>query len=574
MPKSLLTRTKLPVVCFAYAIATTAFAQSSSDLLDAADERINKNNREELLERYRQALEYSGMLKRFVGATAEETKKRELEIAGSLFNEYLDPERIEGGWAFSMPSPLPPSDGERIQRFAYDVVKETVRLKLSWDPEGLPILKCIYASGIWRDVLEDGAGCPAPPNDIAKLQKRIDTQLRLRDLVPKVSQVADQMRRYQQECGRLPRAGEIDFFLPDSQQVDSDAWGGLEAGADDQSVWVVHRDDIGTIAMAHAAVTDDSAESAPEKGCLAASGGYASFPGLYEAGVGHSQCSHMQPSLELHALVKVSPPAGYNNDHRKLACGMGSPPVLVEMPARFSGMREYAGRYELKREEFAKFVEQSKYVTVAEAPGGKGCHAMNPGTGEIALDSAANWRNPGFRQGDDHPVVCVSYNDAQAYLKWLNKFSPGGVFQLAGNAWVYGFLVTGASSADELAKISCAAGNIRDVTKNEEGLEWSAVCSDGHFYTAPAGSFPPSADGVHDWFGNVSELTEEQRPESDSGQLVRAIFGGSWANTAAQFDFVKDAQQAGGGFIAGVEDDDALSTVGFRVSYSRRKESE
>lgn len=34
--------------------------------------------------------------------------------------------------------------------------------------------------------------------------------------------------------------------------------------------------------------------------------------------------------------------------------------------------------------------------------------------------SGRNWRNPGFCQSDGHPVVCVSWEDAQAYVRWLN----------------------------------------------------------------------------------------------------------------------------------------------------------
>ena len=31
-----------------------------------------------------------------------------------------------------------------------------------------------------------------------------------------------------------------------------------------------------------------------------------------------------------------------------------------------------------------------------------------------------NWRNDGFEQTDEHPVVNVSWNDAVAFCKWLS----------------------------------------------------------------------------------------------------------------------------------------------------------
>jgi formylglycine-generating enzyme required for sulfatase activity len=38
-------------------------------------------------------------------------------------------------------------------------------------------------------------------------------------------------------------------------------------------------------------------------------------------------------------------------------------------------------------------------------------------------DAQRSWLSPGFAQGDDHPVVCVSWGDAQAYVAWLSAFT-------------------------------------------------------------------------------------------------------------------------------------------------------
>ena len=32
-----------------------------------------------------------------------------------------------------------------------------------------------------------------------------------------------------------------------------------------------------------------------------------------------------------------------------------------------------------------------------------------------------SWRNPGYAQSDEHPVACVSRDDAQAYARWLSE---------------------------------------------------------------------------------------------------------------------------------------------------------
>lgn len=83
------------------------------------------------------------------------------------------------------------------------------------------------------------------------------------------------------------------------------------------------------------------------------------------------------------------------------------------------------GRYEVTRGEFARFISDSGYKTEAEKAGG--CAAWTGSEWKYQADR--HWRQPGFDQGDDHPVVCVSWNDAQAYVKWLNgksKEKPSG----------------------------------------------------------------------------------------------------------------------------------------------------
>lgn len=50
--------------------------------------------------------------------------------------------------------------------------------------------------------------------------------------------------------------------------------------------------------------------------------------------------------------------------------------------------------------------------------------ALLNGEVNISLtDDSANWRNPGFEQDGQHPVVCVSWDDAQAYVAWLTEYT-------------------------------------------------------------------------------------------------------------------------------------------------------
>ncbi|MBQ1864925.1 MAG: formylglycine-generating enzyme family protein, partial [Thermoguttaceae bacterium] len=78
----------------------------------------------------------------------------------------------------------------------------------------------------------------------------------------------------------------------------------------------------------------------------------------------------------------------------------------------------YMQQYPVTRGDFAKFVEATGYKTTAEQ---KGSAWGLDKDGTWKNIDGLNWRNPGFSQSDDHPVVCVSWNDAQKYVEWLNE---------------------------------------------------------------------------------------------------------------------------------------------------------
>jgi formylglycine-generating enzyme required for sulfatase activity len=52
-------------------------------------------------------------------------------------------------------------------------------------------------------------------------------------------------------------------------------------------------------------------------------------------------------------------------------------------------------------------------------------------------DASKSWRNPGFPQTDDHPVVCVSWNDAEAYIRWLSEKTTKKYRLLTEAEWEY-----------------------------------------------------------------------------------------------------------------------------------------
>jgi sulfatase modifying factor 1 len=221
---------------------------------------------------------------------------------------------------------------------------------------------------------------------------------------------------------------------------------------------------------------------------------------------------------------------------------MGSHESLEEMkktftqyePRRFNHTDEYPvhkvritrafwmGVYPVTIREFTQFVKATDYKTDAErndpaldTPGeprriGPGGYGYNKETGK--LDTERNpkhtWRDTGFPQNDDHPVVDVSWNDAVAFCKWLGR-KEGKTYRLPTEAeWEYACragTTTRYWSGDDpesLVKIA----NIYDQSSAKVFPEWSKFAlkgDDGFPFTAPVGSFRPNAFGLYDMHGNV-----------------------------------------------------------------------
>jgi formylglycine-generating enzyme required for sulfatase activity len=199
----------------------------------------------------------------------------------------------------------------------------------------------------------------------------------------------------------------------------------------------------------------------------------------------------------------------------------------------------YLGKYEVTVGQFRAFVNATGYRTEAEK--GDGADHFTGSGWKIGAN--INWRNPGLSQTDRHPVVCVSYNDAVAFVEWLSR-TAGKTYRLPTEAeWEYA-----ARSGGKKYKYSWGngspSGNIGDISVKREFPEWPNSIwegyNDGYAFTAPVGSFSPNELGLYDMTGNVwewcsdwfgvkyyseSRRTNPQGP--DSGQF-RVIRGGSW----------------------------------------------
>ena len=145
------------------------------------------------------------------------------------------------------------------------------------------------------------------------------------------------------------------------------------------------------------------------------------------------------------------------------------------------------GRYE---------VTVGEYRAFASATGG------GAGGGCVAPRDGDSWRDPGFPQTDRHPVTCVSWDDAQAYVSWLSR-TTGMSYRLPTEAeW---------DRAAAGSQRGCDLGRTRN------------------FATCPVGSYGSNAAGLSDMVGNLWEWVEDCR-EGDCG--LRVLRGSSLDNLA------------------------------------------
>ncbi|MDO8302282.1 MAG: SUMF1/EgtB/PvdO family nonheme iron enzyme [Sedimentisphaerales bacterium] len=173
------------------------------------------------------------------------------------------------------------------------------------------------------------------------------------------------------------------------------------------------------------------------------------------------------------------------------------------------------------------------------------------------LDKEVSWKNPGFKQEADHPVVGVSWEDAKAFCAWLTKKE-----RKAGRI--------GAEQEYRLptdAEWSAAAGDSNYPWGNEWPLpkgagnyadeafvaklpkqEWAHVPgNDGYERTSPVGAFKANRLGLYDMGGNVWQWCEDwYRADMNTqavldtfpsfkndggGQKYHLLRGAAWCNT-------------------------------------------
>jgi len=199
----------------------------------------------------------------------------------------------------------------------------------------------------------------------------------------------------------------------------------------------------------------------------------------------------------------------------------------------------HMGTCEVTRGQFAAFVDAAGYLTQAER---EGWAFAWDGRLWDKVDGAS-WKKVGFDQTDEHPVICVSFDDAIAFCRWMTKKTGRNIllpteaqFEYAARAGTTTAFPWGDKWEDGKGWANAADETARKTYRGWKSFPWE----DGYLFTSPVGAYRANAFGLYDMTGNVWEWTgdwydkdyykkgpnvDPQGPAKGSRRVMR---GGSW----------------------------------------------
>ncbi|MTI11005.1 SUMF1/EgtB/PvdO family nonheme iron enzyme [Curvivirga aplysinae] len=192
-------------------------------------------------------------------------------------------------------------------------------------------------------------------------------------------------------------------------------------------------------------------------------------------------------------------------------------------------------RSEITLGQFTYFLEKTGHTM------GQKCYASEGG--EWAEKKGVFWGTPNYFQEQNHPVVCVNWNDAQAYVKWLSE-KTGQKYRLLSEAeWEYAAKggMEGKFWFDNIPMLQCiyvngAAGETDEENRLQE-------CSDDFKYTSSVYHMPPNPFGLYAMNGNVWEWVQDCNTDNYQNAPIngnadeshgcdqRALRGGGFLNS-------------------------------------------
>lgn len=284
----------------------------------------------------------------------------------------------------------------------------------------------------------------------------------------------------------------------------------------------------------------------------------------------------------------------------------------------------YLGDAEITVGQFRRFASEAGYTTSAEGPVNRaaqdslillaydpeltseqrdalyaeallfsGCGWWDPDLHRFDFDEHLDWTNPGFEQTDEHPAVCLSWDDAASYANWLGGLEglppaydvgAGELLDAEGNPTTDVLRVRGYRLPTE-AEWEYAAreggrlvrfGNGKDVADPGEVAFDASVGeypyrNPGPLRRGPSTirSYPPNALGLYDMAGNAWEWVSDflapypRVPQANPYQIEgrgRAVRGGRWGGEAFESRTAKRFQW---------QSNNRCNASGFRLARTR-----
>jgi len=175
------------------------------------------------------------------------------------------------------------------------------------------------------------------------------------------------------------------------------------------------------------------------------------------------------------------------------------------------------GRFEVTVEEFHAFVKAKSYRSSISC------------VSDSSMRIGRDYTTPGFEQTTAHPVVCVSWLDAQAYIRWLVE-TTGRRYRLPSeNEWEYA-----ARSAKRAAGDKFVSGPEILESEANFGLLRTGTRSVGKYKPNKLGLFDIAGNAwemVEDCFeADVSKLPKDEKPYQVKDCTMRVMRGGAWYN--------------------------------------------
>ncbi len=191
-----------------------------------------------------------------------------------------------------------------------------------------------------------------------------------------------------------------------------------------------------------------------------------------------------------------------------------------ELPAKKVTIERpfFIGKFEVTKKEFSKFILETAYKTDAET-----------------LGFTNTWRNcHGMKQKEDHPVICVSWNDAKQFTKWLSTKEKKNYRLPTEAEWEY------AARSSIALSVSTNLVDTRYYWGIDMNEKYAWYNKNANKATHSVGTKLPNGNQLYDMSGNVSEWCEDdydpnflKKKEGYKSPIVtngnnKVLRGGSW----------------------------------------------